>query len=66
MTALTDDQAFAELYYTIKIIKDVMGITVTCWRPPYGDVDDRIRAIAQSIGLRTYMWSGELQQNAVP
>lgn len=59
MTALTDDQAFAELYYTIRIIKDVMGITVTCWRPPYGDVDDRIRAIAQSIGLRTYMWSGE-------
>lgn len=58
MTSLTTDQAFAELYYTIKIIKDIMGVTPTCWRPPFGDVDDRIRAIAQSLGLRTYMWSG--------
>lgn len=58
MTALTTNQAFAELYYTMMIIKDVMGITPTCWRPPYGDVDDRIRAIAQGLGLRTYMWSG--------
>ncbi|KAJ9475798.1 putative Chitin deacetylase 2 (putative) [Pseudozyma hubeiensis] len=57
MTALTTDQAFAELWYTIKIIKYVMGVTVTCWRPPYGDVDDRIRAIAQGLGLRTMMWN---------
>lgn len=35
-----------------------MGITPTCWRPPYGDVDDRVRAIAQSLGLRTYVWNG--------
>lgn len=47
MTALTTDQAFAELWYTIKVMKYVMGITPTCWRPPYGDVDDRIRGIAQ-------------------
>lgn len=26
-------------------------------RPPYGDVDDRIRGIAQGLGLRTIMWS---------
>ncbi|PWN32664.1 glycoside hydrolase/deacetylase [Meira miltonrushii] len=57
MTALTTDQAFAELWYTIKAIKYVMGITVTCWRPPYGDVDDRIRGIAQGLGLRTMMWN---------
>lgn len=57
MTALTTDQAFAELWYTIKAIKYVMGITVTCWRPPFGDVDDRIRGIAQGLGLRTMMWN---------
>ncbi|PWN34524.1 glycoside hydrolase/deacetylase [Meira miltonrushii] len=56
MTALTSNQAFAELYYTMQAIKKIMGITPTCWRPPYGDVDDRIRAIAQSLGLRTYVW----------
>ncbi|MCO5549778.1 hypothetical protein L7F22_003251 [Adiantum nelumboides] len=56
MTALTSNQAFAELYYTMQAIKKIMGITPTCWRPPFGDVDDRIRAIAQSLGLRTYVW----------
>lgn len=30
MTSLTTDQAFAELWYTIKAIKYVMGITPTC------------------------------------
>lgn len=28
-------------------------------RPPYGDVDDRIRAIAQGMGLQTIMWSDD-------
>jgi peptidoglycan/xylan/chitin deacetylase (PgdA/CDA1 family) len=27
----------------------------TC-QPPFGDVDDRIRAIAQGLGLRTVLW----------
>ncbi|WFD40789.1 uncharacterized protein MJAP1_003778 [Malassezia japonica] len=50
------DQVFAELYYTAKIIKQIIGVTPTCWRPPYGDVDDRVRAIAQGLGLRTIVW----------
>jgi peptidoglycan/xylan/chitin deacetylase (PgdA/CDA1 family) len=25
-------------------------------QPPYGDVDDRIRAIAQGLGLQTIIW----------
>ncbi|BGP57118.1 hypothetical protein JCM8202_000560 [Rhodotorula sphaerocarpa] len=57
MTSLTNEQAFAELYYSKKAIKDVLGVTVQCWRPPYGDVDDRIRYIAQSLGMRTIIWS---------
>ncbi|KAM0749311.1 glycoside hydrolase/deacetylase [Meredithblackwellia eburnea MCA 4105] len=51
MTAMTNEQAFAELYYSKKIIKDVLGITVRCWRPPYGDVDDRIRFIADALDV---------------
>lgn len=35
MTSLTNEEAFAELYYTKKAIKDVLGITVRCWRPPF-------------------------------
>ncbi|KAL4071907.1 carbohydrate esterase family 4 protein [Scleroderma citrinum] len=53
MTALTNSQAFAELYYTLKL---VVGVTPTCWRPPFGDVDDRIRYISKALGLRTIIW----------
>ncbi|KAF7317511.1 Carbohydrate esterase family 4 protein [Mycena kentingensis (nom. inval.)] len=56
MTQMTNEQAFAELWYTIKAIKLVTGLTPTCWRPPHGDVDDRIRFIAQSLNLDTVMW----------
>ncbi|KAH8923140.1 carbohydrate esterase family 4 protein [Atractiella rhizophila] len=56
MTGLTNEQAFAELYYTQKIIKEVIGVTPKCWRPAFGDVDDRIRFIAQSLGLQTITW----------
>ena len=46
MTSMTNEEAFAELYFTKKAIHDVLGITVNCWRPPYGDVDDRIRYVS--------------------
>ncbi|KAF8629725.1 hypothetical protein AX15_003303 [Amanita polypyramis BW_CC] len=40
----------------IKAIELVMGTTPNCWRPPFGDVDDRIRSIATGLGLRTILW----------
>lgn len=33
MTTLTNDQVLAELYYTRKIIKEIVGVTVLSWRP---------------------------------
>lgn len=66
-TALSDEQVFAELYYTIKAIKWVTGVTVTSWRPPYGDVDDRVRAIAYELGLETIIWSDDTDDwNVIP
>ncbi|KAF5371628.1 hypothetical protein D9758_003595 [Tetrapyrgos nigripes] len=47
MTALSNEDAFAELWYSV---------TPTCWRPPFGDVDDRIRAIAAALNLQTILW----------
>ena len=40
----------------MKAIKLATGVTPTCWRPPYGDVDDRIRYIANALGLITIIW----------
>ena len=31
MTSFTNEIAFAELYYTRKIIKDIIGVTPLCW-----------------------------------
>uniref|UniRef100_A0A0K3CAD2 chitin deacetylase n=1 Tax=Rhodotorula toruloides TaxID=5286 RepID=A0A0K3CAD2_RHOTO len=56
MTSLTNEQVFAEFYYSKKAIKDVLGVTVQCWRPPYSDVDDRVRYIANSLGMQTQIW----------
>ncbi|GAA5912815.1 hypothetical protein JCM8208_006435 [Rhodotorula glutinis] len=59
MTSLTDEQAFAELYFSKKAIKDILGVTVRCWRPPYGDVDDRIRWMAQALDMQTVIWTDD-------
>ncbi|KAJ3709880.1 putative chitin deacetylase [Lentinula guzmanii] len=58
LTGFSSEDAFAELYYSVrmKAIKLVLGVTPTCWRPPFGDVDDRIRAIAEGLGLQTIIW----------
>ncbi|KAL0065477.1 hypothetical protein AAF712_007541 [Marasmius tenuissimus] len=60
MTTLTSEVAFAELWYSkpffMQAIKTIVGVTPTCWRPPFGDVDDRIRAIANGLGLKNILW----------
>ncbi|KAF5338173.1 hypothetical protein D9758_014706 [Tetrapyrgos nigripes] len=58
MTTLASEDAFAEIYYSVRIqaVKLAVGVTPTCWRPPYGDIDDRIRAISKALGLQTFMW----------
>lgn len=56
MTYQTNDQIVAQLYWSIRSIKEATGVTVTSWRPPFGDVDDRVRAIAHQMGLRTIIW----------
>ncbi|KAI0757285.1 hypothetical protein C8Q80DRAFT_1093247 [Daedaleopsis nitida] len=57
MTTLTNDQVIAELGWSRKIIKDVLGVTPKYWRPPFGDVDNRVRAIAKALGLQTSIWT---------
>jgi peptidoglycan/xylan/chitin deacetylase (PgdA/CDA1 family) len=57
MTTLTNQEVLGELYYTRKAIKYVLGVTPLCWRPPYGDVDDRVRAIAQQLNLVNVIWN---------
>ena len=57
MTTLSNDEIIAELGWSKKVIKDVLGVTPTYWRPPFGDVDNRVRAIAKAMNLATVIWT---------
>ena len=57
MTTLTNTELLAEFYYTQKAIKLATGLTPRYWRPPYGDVDDRVRWIASQLGLTAVIWN---------
>jgi len=57
LTRLTNEQIVAELGWTRKAIKEAIGVTPTTMRPPYGDIDDRVRAISMAMGMIPIMWS---------
>lgn len=37
----------------------MLTLTLKTGRPPYGDVDDRVRAIATGLGMSTNIWSDD-------
>lgn len=54
---LTTEQVVAELGWARKAIKDVIGVTPTLMRPPFGDIDDRVRAISLAMGMVPVIWT---------
>lgn len=66
MTTQTNEQAVAQLYWSLKVIKEATGVTPKCWRPPQGDVDDRIRSIAWQMGMSTVIWDRDTEDWAMP
>ena len=61
MTTLDNMQLLGEFGWTMEIIHNSTGGRLPAyWRPPYGDADNRVRAIAQQIfGLTTIVWNHE-------
>ncbi|KAG7090054.1 hypothetical protein E1B28_011672 [Marasmius oreades] len=59
MTTLSNEDILAELGWTMQIIHDSTGGKVPkIWRPPYGDSDVRVRAIAKVVfGMDTVIWN---------
>jgi len=58
LTTLTNEQIVAELGWTAKAIKEITGVTPNTMRPPYGDIDDRVRAISMAMGFTPIIWTG--------
>ncbi|PWN46670.1 glycoside hydrolase/deacetylase, partial [Violaceomyces palustris] len=57
-TTKTNEEIVAELGWTMQIIYDFSGYVPNTWRPPQGDVDNRVRAIASEVfGLKTILWN---------
>lgn len=57
LTTLSNEGVVAELGWARKAIKDVLGVTPNTMRPPYGDIDDRVRAISMQMGLTPIIWT---------
>jgi peptidoglycan/xylan/chitin deacetylase (PgdA/CDA1 family) len=57
LTTLTNNEIIAELGWSKQIMKDVLGVTPNYMRPPYGDIDNRVRTIAVAMGLIPVMWT---------
>jgi hypothetical protein len=66
MTTQSNIQVVAELFWTLRAIKEATGVTPKCWRPPYGDVDDRVRSIAWQMGMTTMIWDRDTNDWDMP
>ncbi|WVQ83206.1 hypothetical protein IAT38_005345 [Cryptococcus sp. DSM 104549] len=61
MTTMSNEGVVAELGWTMQAISDLTGGRIPkFWRPPYGDADNRVRAIAKGVfGLETVLWNDD-------
>lgn len=57
MTSLTNEQIVAELKWNELAIKEVTGVSPRYFRPPYGDIDDRVRNVAAALGFIPVIWN---------
>lgn len=61
MTGLSNQDVVAQLGWTLQLIYNSTGGRLArYWRPPYGDTDARVHAIAQEVfGLTAIIWNHE-------
>ncbi|KAJ3038989.1 chitin deacetylase [Rhizophlyctis rosea] len=56
LTSLSNEAIVAEIKYTEALLHKLTSRTPRLFRPPYGDIDDRVRAILSALGYRTVLW----------
>jgi hypothetical protein len=66
LTTMNSTTVIAELKWTELIIKTVCGVTPRYFRPPHGDVDDRIRYIVAQLGYKTVIWNRDSGDWEIP
>ncbi|KAH3679816.1 hypothetical protein WICPIJ_008503 [Wickerhamomyces pijperi] len=56
LPSLTTEQVIAQLEWSIWAQNATGNHLPKWWRPPYGGIDNRIRAIARQFGLQAVLW----------
>ena len=57
MSKLGEENIIKELTTSTKAIEDITGQKVNCFRPPYGDYNDRLINTCKSLSLYPIQWS---------
>ena len=55
-TTISDDSLRRELERTEFLLNSIAGTSSKLFRPPYGETDQRVEAVAKNIGLTTVMY----------
>ncbi|CAJ0636116.1 11128_t:CDS:2 [Entrophospora sp. SA101] len=56
LTTQTNEEIIAEIKWTEQIIKETVGVTPRFMRPPYGDIDNRVRGVLALLGYKVVIW----------
>jgi len=57
LTTQSTESIVGELKWTEQAIFEVTGVHPKLFRPPYGDIDDRVRDIARQLGFTPVIWN---------
>jgi hypothetical protein len=57
LTNLSDAGIRDQLNRTANLVQSVIGVRTTCFRPPYGATNTRVRTVAASTGHTQVMWN---------
>ncbi|KAG0241560.1 chitin deacetylase [Actinomortierella wolfii] len=59
LTTLTNEQIVAEMKWTEKAVLEATGVRLKYMRPPYGDINNRVRFVLKKLGYIPVDWTGD-------
>ncbi|KAG0051293.1 chitin deacetylase [Gryganskiella cystojenkinii] len=59
LTTLTNEQIVAEMKWTEKAVMAATGLKLKYMRPPYGDINNRVRFVLKKMGYIPVDWTGD-------
>ncbi|RKP26269.1 hypothetical protein SYNPS1DRAFT_4966, partial [Syncephalis pseudoplumigaleata] len=65
LMSIPDDQIIAEVKMSEEAIFNATGVRPAYIRPPYGEADERVKAIFKQLGYRAVMWNMDCRDYAV-